>query len=553
MSHELRTPLTAIIGFSQLILRGSEASNFSPKQKSNIERILKNGQHLLGLVNDVLDIAKIEAGRMDVSRSEVAVEPFIVSVIDQTQSLAIQKGLALQYEVAGNVGNSETDAEKLRQILLNLVSNAIKFTEKGSVKIKVSNLAAVSAGKHGQTHDQIAFEVRDTGIGIEPAQQKQIFEEFYQADSTSTRKYGGTGLGLSIVQKLTDLLSGTVELESQPGEGTIFRVILPRRDRAVSSPADQTDRRLASTYYPPRLAPPTLTPSLQARRVINQQAVIAPAKDKRVVLAVDDDPDIVELIHASLENSLYEVVGLSDPTQVLAKVVELRPYAVTLDVMMPGANGWQVLQQLKSNPQTANTPVIMLTIISDRSAGYVLGANDYLVKPIDREVLLKTLDRFIAHQQESLLGSPADGSTYSRWRASGETAHRPDYVLVVDDEADIRSVLEQTLAEAGFEVKTAAGGLEGLRLVEQAQPSVILLDLMMPDLDGFEVLNRLKASPTTSTIPVIILTAKTLTSEDYERLRWGASRIIQKGSQPLNLLLEELTSILQRFQPPSRL
>ena len=552
MSHELRTPLTAIIGFSQLILRSNEVSNFSPKQKLNIERILKNGQHLLGLVNDVLDIAKIEAGRMDVSRSEIALAPFVASIIDQTQSLATQKGLALHYEVAPDTGNVETDAEKLRQILLNLVSNAIKFTEKGSVNIRVSNLAAVSAGKHGQTHDQIVFEVRDTGIGIEPAQQKRIFEEFYQADSTSTRKYGGTGLGLSIVQKLTDLLGGTIELESQPGEGTIFRVILPRRGRSLSSPADQTDWLLASTYYPSRLSQPTPTP-LEGRPVINDEAIIAPAKDKRVVLAVDDDPDIVELIHASLENSLYEVVGLSDPTQVLAKVVELRPYAVTLDVMMPGANGWQVLQQLKSNPHTATTPVIMLTIISDRSAGYVLGANDYLVKPIDRDVLLKTLDRFMTRQEQSLLVSAVDSSTYSRWRASGETANRPEYVLVIDDEADIRSVLEQTLAEAGFEVKTAAGGLEGLRLVEQAQPSVILLDLMMPDLDGFEVLNRLKASPTTATIPVIILTAKTLTSEDYERLRWGASRIIQKGSQPLNLLLEELTSILQRFQPPGRL
>ena len=551
MSHELRTPLTAIIGFSQLVLRGSEADNFTTKQRNNIERILKNGQHLLGLVNDVLDIAKIEAGRMDVSRSEIAVQPFVTSVLDQTQALAIQKGLVLQAEIEPGVTNLETDAEKLRQILLNLVSNAIKFTEKGSVKVQVRLKSPTEPGKQGIAQEQVIFLVEDTGIGIAPAQQARIFEEFYQADSTSTRKYGGTGLGLSIVQKLTDLLSGTVELFSVPNQGSTFTVTLPRRARNL--PSEQPMPRLQTEPLPTRLpvlpaASEIIIPSFELNR-----STVYLNTDKRLVLAVDDDADVVDLIQSSLENTIYQVVGLSDPSQVLLKVEELKPYAVTLDVMMPGSNGWQILQQLKSNPNTAPIPVIMLTIISDRSAGYVLGANDYLVKPIDPDVLIATLNRFMARQTPLLVASQAESGTTQEPGNDGRSRGiRPGYVLAVDDELDIRSVLEQTLSEGGFEVKTAAGGLEALQLVVKEPPAVILLDLMMPDLDGFEVLNQLKANPATASIPVVILTAKTLTSEDYERLRWGASRIIQKGSLPLGMLLEEVASLLQRFQTPGR-
>ncbi len=559
MSHELRTPLTAIIGFSQLLLRGNEISTFTSRQTANLERILKNGQHLLRLVNDVLDIAKIEAGRMDVMREEMDLAQFVSSIIDQTQSLATQKNIALKSSIAEGLGKLETDADKLRQVLLNLVSNAIKFTEQGEVCIGVS-LREAEPGKHGASRERVVIAVKDTGIGIPPEKQEHIFDEFYQVDSSNTRKYGGTGLGLSIVRKLSELLGGQVELESQVGGGSTFTLVLPRRLRTMQS--EQADLRLipapTSSSRPPQV-PADLTTEADTSPVTPPTDIASNSNDdaeasrpaqpgKYLVLAVDDDPDVVELIQAALENTAYEVRGVSEPQKVPALVAELHPYAVTLDVMMPGSNGWQILQQLKTNPQTSMTPVIMLTVISDRSAGYVLGANDYLVKPIDRDLLLSTLDR-VPFKRGVLVGAGATGSGKSEKENGRNDQDDQSYVLVVDDEADIREVLEQTLTEGGYRVRTAANGLEALRLVESNPPEAILLDLMMPELDGFEVLNRLKANPLTNSIPVIILTAKTLTRQDYERLNWGASRIIQKGSRPLPELLKELAMLLRFIRP----
>ncbi len=385
MSHELRTPLTAIIGFSQLMLRGRETENFSPKQKINLERILKNGQHLLSLVNDVLDIAKIEAGRMDITRSDIQIEPFIVSLVEQMQSLATQKGLSMRCEVAENIGQLETDPEKLRQILVNLLSNSIKFTETGSVSVKIEALN-ISTSPADNQPEQIQISVKDTGIGIPYEKQDHIFEEFYQIDSSSTRKYGGTGLGLSIVLKLTDLLGGTLGLSSQTGEGSTFTVTLPRYmpNRAIKS---SPSKPVAGLSRP--IAPAT-SPALSAHSGVSLKEFSAA---KRLVVAVDDEPDIIELIQASLENTDYSVTGLQDASSALPQIKYLQPYAVILDVMMPGMTGWQVLQHLKADPATARIPVIMLSVVSDRGNGFAQGASDYLIKPIEREVLIETLDR----------------------------------------------------------------------------------------------------------------------------------------------------------------
>jgi len=553
MSHELRTPLTAIIGFSQLSLRGSEVANLSKRQKSNLERVLKNGQHLLNLVNDVLDIAKIEAGRMDISHSQLELEPFMNSIIEQTQSLATEKGLKFTAKVDDNIGTVETDADKLRQILINLISNAIKFTHTGEVTLTAyldpDGPEGFKTGK-----EWIAITVKDTGIGIPLEKQAQIFEEFYQVDNSSTRNYGGTGLGLSIVRKLTELLEGKLKLESQPGAGSSFTILLPRKPTRVQVES----LPLRPTLFSPILvgepdntvliaSQPTETPN--GDTALDQALQASRDLGKKLVVSIDDDQDVVDLIQHALEGTVYHVVGLSEPTRALSIITRLRPYAVTLDVMMPQSNGWQVLQQLKSEPATASIPVIMLSVVADRSAGFVLGANEYLVKPIDRDLLLRTLDRLTRSTDEEvasleLVASGEPGK--SGPNENGSRGVKARDVLVVDDEPDIRNVLEQAISEAGYTVRTAAGGLEALRLMSQAQPGVILLDLMMPDMDGFEVLQRIRGNPLTSQIPVVVLTAKILTAQDYERLQRDANQIIQKGSRPLEEILDELQTLLTK-------
>lgn len=541
MSHELRTPLTAIIGFSQLSLRSAEAYNLSQRHKANLDHILRNGQHLLNLVNDVLDIAKIEAGRMDITHTKVSVETMLKEIIEETQPLWLQKRLKVTYRTEPAVGTIETDPDRLRQILLNLIGNAIKFTENGGITL-IAAVRIIQPNRMDDRKEMVAISVADTGVGIEPEVQQRIFEEFYQADSSTTRKYGGTGLGLSIVQKLTDLLGGQVELQSTLGAGSTFTIVLPCEARA------QTGAEPRYLLLPQE---PIIEPAVALVKSDPQPALIQPTEietDKHLVLSVDDDPDVITLIRGTLEDSAYQVVGLVDPKQVFDTVQKLRPYAITLDVMMPDLNGWQILQQLKGNPATANIPIIMLTVVSDRSAGYVLGANDYLVKPVDRDILLKTLDR-LAQRRTSALQASGNGIATKSENDEHTNKGLPQeraYVLVVDDDPDVRMILEDTIVEAGYQVKTAAGGHEGLQLALSERPGLILLDLMMPDLDGFEVLDRLKADPRTTSIPVVIQTAKTLTQQERERLKLGAARIIQKGSIPLQTLVEELNRLLRK-------
>ena len=392
MSHELRTPLTSIIGFSQILLRGADITPLSHRQKSNIERILKNGQHLLSLINDVLDLAKIEAGRMDINYRQVHLQELLTTLVEETQSLIIERGLRLNMHVEPEVAMLETDPVKLRQIITNLLSNAVKFTEKGEIVITARQVTTAAiqgiAGTEGEK--QVAISIQDTGIGIAKEQQEHIFEAFYQGDGSNTRKHGGTGLGLSIVYQLTTLLGGTLHVQSSPGQGSIFTLFLPVHARSTS--VMQQNLRLH-----------TLTSSERGRESRKTRQLEQPARTRRndtssdeyyVVLSVDDNPDILNMIDAALEGSSYRVVSVSDPTKVMRMIDELQPSAITLDVMMPDMNGWQLLHQLKSNPRTAKIPVIMLTVLEDRSTGYVLGADEYLIKPVERTALLSTLNRF---------------------------------------------------------------------------------------------------------------------------------------------------------------
>ena len=473
MSHELRTPLTSILGFSQILLRNGDSTNFNQRQKSNVERILKNGQHLLSLINDVLDLAKIEAGRMDVNNAEVNLPELLSAVVEETHSIAIEQKVALRWHVEEGVDILETDPIKLRQILLNLISNALKFTEKGSVIVTAKRVASVVDANsalrrvEADIDEQIALSVQDTGIGISQEMQERIFEAFYQVDGSNTRKYGGTGLGLSIVRQLTALLGGKLELQSVLEQGSTFTVYLPVRARALRT--EQQDTRLNSGALVIQGKSPT-TNLIETVEYGNEQ-------DQHLVLAIDDNPDVLNLINNALENSPYRVVGVNDSSKAVELVQQLQPIAITLDVMMPEVNGWQILHQLRSNPTTATIPVIMLTVLEDRSAAHVLGADDYLVKPVERDTLLNTLRHVAVHHSLS----PVTVSSIDA--PQGETTNgiaTQQQFLVLNTERSAQPMLERVLSEAGLMVRTASDEQQMLEIVQTSKPNVIVLRVI-PD------------------------------------------------------------------------
>lgn len=398
MSHELRTPLASIIGFSQMLLDDAEKADWNQKQQNDLKRILKNGQHLLSLINDVLDLSKIEAGRMVLKYSQIDVQELLTSVVEEIQSMAFAQRLVLRAEVEDGIDFLESNPMKLRQILLNLVSNAIKFTEQGEVTISATRVISSE-----QQADQIAIAVKDSGMGISSDIQEHIFEAFYQADGSYARKSGGTGLGLTIVSQLTKLLGGTIAIKSAPGQGSTFTVRLPIK--AVHHSIGQDLPRLhaaqqseAATIFS---SSNELTPAMPAAvGAVTAQRAAADGQPN-MVLAIDDNPDAIVLIEAALKDTPFTVVGVQDPLKVMELVQEMRPCAIILDVMMPDLNGWQILYQLKASPATSSIPVVMLTVIAEPTTGYVLGADEYLIKPFQSDVLLNTLRHIITSQKTS--------------------------------------------------------------------------------------------------------------------------------------------------------
>ena len=395
MSHELRTPLASIIGFSEMLLEDAVQAGWDQLQQDNLERILKNGEHLLNLINEVLDLSKIGAGRMMINYSQVDVKELVTSVTAEIQSMAIACNLVLRTEVAEEIGSLETNLMKLRQILLNLLSNALKFTEQGEVMLSATRFLS-----HGGT-ECIAFAVKDSGMGIPRDIQEHIFEAFYQADGSYTRKFGGTGLGLSIVSQLTTLLGGTITLKSAQGQGSTFTVVLPIK--AVHQYGEQDTPRLHSEQQQnvPMLSPSSHEHIPAVLSEFLQDFVKREATDGQhnLILVVDDNPDVIVLIKTALQGMPYTIVGEQDPLKVMERVQEMHPCAITLDVMMPGLNGWQILHQLKDNPATASIPVVMLTVLSEQTTGYVLGADDYVIKPFKKDALCNTIQRLIEAKQ----------------------------------------------------------------------------------------------------------------------------------------------------------
>jgi signal transduction histidine kinase/CheY-like chemotaxis protein/HAMP domain-containing protein len=478
MSHELRTPLNSIIGFSSVLL-GPSGDPLSADQRMALEKVLKNGKHLLQLINDILDISKLESGRMILSVETEDVSTVLSNCVLIVEPLIQSKRLSLTQDIQQNLPALTTDIVKVRQILVNLLSNAAKFTEKGGITITVrqSNAGIVS------------FAVRDTGIGIESKNFDRVFEEFQQVDSSSTRKYKGTGLGLPIARRLARMLGGDLIVESELGKGSTFTLTLPSK----------LPTRLTEMQEPP--TSPFSAPAPEPARAEPRRAqttmpvsVPQPLRDGQQVqiLSIDDDPDVIEILRKYLVPEGYSLIGALSGDEGLEIASRVKPDLITLDIMMPKKDGWQVLRELKANPETKDIPVIIHSIIDNRPLALSLGAVDVMMKPTDPRRLL-TLVKKHYH--------------------SGD-----QFILVVDDNLDFALACKDLLKRDGFNVKIATRGEEAIKILEESIPSLILLDLVMPGMDGFNVIHALRSKEQWTNIPVVVLTGKSLSDEDHKAL-----------------------------------
>src|SRR5438552_2518902 len=466
VSHELRTPLSAIIGFSQILLDGIDGP-MSEEQQQDISQVNKSGQSLLTLINQILDLSKIEAGKMELSVERVELPALITSILESISPLAQEKGLRIETRFAPGLPAVEGDAARLKQVLINLLSNAVKFTERGHIEV-----IAQPSGR------MVRITVKDTGIGISAESQRVVFDEFVQGDGSSTRRHGGTGLGLSIVRKLVEMHGGAISVVSEPGQGSTFTFTVPAWSTGQGAVTALQQRPLRR---PNQGLPGT------------------------AILVVDDDPSVRQLISRHLEQEGWKTVQASNATDALQLARESRPTLITLDIMMPDASGWWVLEKLKEDPQTAGIPVLVVTIVEDQRLVFALGASDYLGKPYDRGALIAKIHRLLP-------------------RLEGKR------VLVVDDDAEARTMLAKILNEEPADVVLATGGDEAMSLIAQAPPDLVLLDLMMPGMSGFEMVARLRAQPAGASIPVMIVSAKELTAEDVLTLNGHVQRFVAKGS-----------------------
>ena len=462
MSHELRTPLNAIIGLTEMMV--TNAARFGTEKAAEpLRRVHRAGSHLLGLINQVLDLSKIEAGKLELSSESVNLAPLIDEVIGTARQLAEQNKNRLVVESQEDLGVLTVDPMRLRQILLNLLSNACKFTKQGGVTLRVRKVV--------DGRNWIEFAVADTGIGMTPEQQAKLFEEFTQANSSTARQYGGTGLGLAITRKLARMMGGDVTVTSEPGKGSVFTVRLP-------GSADQP-----------------------AKSAVGSDGSRRPRTD--CVLVIDDDATARELISDHLKAEGFSVVAAGGGLEGLKLAKELRPTVITLDVMMPDIDGWSVMAALRQDAELAEIPVIMVTIVDEHRRGIALGAAGYLTKPIDRERLHRIVDRF---------------------RASTP----PTRVLLVEDDPVQRERVGAWLEDQHWVVQEAANGREALARLQEEAPDVILLDLMMPEMDGFAVVAALQKEACWRNIPVIVITARDLSANDRQRLNSGVQSVLVK-------------------------
>jgi PAS domain S-box-containing protein len=487
MSHELRTPMNAILGYSEMLMEEAEdlkQNGFIP----DLKKIHQSGTHLLALINGVLDLSKIESGKMEAFAEEIDLDMLIDEASATSHPLLEKNKNSLAIERGKDLGMAYQDMTKLRQILFNLLSNAAKFTHEGTVTLRVNNTEEAGV-------QWLSIAVSDTGIGIAEDKIEHVFEEFAQADDSTTRDYGGTGLGLAISKRFCKLLGGDLSLHSELGEGSTFTVripaILPGTEPQISSVESSQE-----------------TPDIDLESIRD----IEPGS---TILVIDDDAEACEIIEHFLIKDGFNVVVATSGKQGLQMAHEIHPAAITLDVMMPSMDGWTVLRLLKADPELHNIPVIMLSMIDDRTRGYSLGAVDYLTKPVDRKLLQKTLSHYYCTEKTCP-------------------------VLLVEDDVEARRIMVHTLERAGWKVSEASNGKEALDMLPDVQPHLILLDLMMPVMDGFGFLAEMRAMPEWQHIPVIVVTAKDLSRADRARLSGCVKEVLEKNAYTRDQLLKHV-------------
>jgi len=488
MSHELRTPLNAIIGFSEL-LENHTFGDLNERQQRYVANVLTSGRHLLQLINDILDLSKVEAGHMELALSEFDVRTTLAEVRTVVGTLAMKKHLSLDLEVEGSIGTLTADQSKFKQVLYNLLSNAIKFTpDGGSVRVTVRRAPEVGLKKSGEW---IEVAVADTGIGLKSEDQERIFDTFEQVDSAYAREQQGTGLGLALSRRFVELHGGRIWVESEVGKGSIFRFVLPLVAGAVTAEPATDNGRAAS----------------------------ADQENHPLVLVVEDDKQARELLAHDLVQAGYRVAHAATGKEAVALAQELRPNAITLDVLLPDQDGLKVLAQLKALPETRAIPVVIVSLTEGRELGFSLGAVDWLVKPANPV-------NFLAAVRKAIAGTD-----------SAET----QTVLVVDDEPPTVELLTDMLRTQGLRVLAAHDGRQGVVLARAERPNLIVLDLIMPGLTGFDVVQELREHPETREIPILIFTVKDLSAAEREQLRGSVQAVVTKGAA--GALLRELARV----------
>jgi CheY-like chemotaxis protein/anti-sigma regulatory factor (Ser/Thr protein kinase) len=478
MSHELRTPLNSIIGFSRVILKGIDGP-VTDLQQQDLTAIYNSGQHLLGLINDILDLSKIDAGKMELSFDEINIADIISSVMSTASGLIKDKPIKLLRNIQDDLPVVRADAIRVRQVLLNLLSNAAKFTDQGEINVD----ASVQPGPAGVA--EILISVSDTGIGISEVDQEKLFQAFSQVDSSPTRKTGGTGLGLSISQQLILMHGGRVGVHSEVNKGSTFFFTLP---------------------------------------IYRNKAEKVESSGSKIILAVDDDPQVIALYERYLQPQGYQVVALMDPSRAVERARQIKPFAITLDIMMPGYDGWHVLHDLKNDAETHDIPVIICSIIEEQERGFSLGATDYLLKPILEEDLLSALDHL-----------NSDGTIKE--------------VLIIDDDQNSLRLMEKIFHNhKQYKAVLAEGGKQGWDMITSRAPQALILDLFMPELDGFTILEKMRENTKLRDIPVIVVSGGDLTASQQVQLSEFGKRLISKSSLNEKDLLDTIEHALNRLK-----
>jgi PAS domain S-box-containing protein len=478
MSHELRTPLNSIIGFSRVILKGIDGP-VSDQQQQDLNAIYNSGQHLLGLINDILDLSKIEAGKMDLAVEEMSIGDTINSVLSTAAGLVKDKTVKLKQDVPPNLPTIRADPMRIRQVVLNLISNAAKFTDEGSITVSAETHISPTG------HSEILVSITDTGPGISLEDQTKLFQAFSQVDSSPTRRTGGTGLGLSICQRLVGMHNGRIGVRSVVGKGSTFYFTIPQ---------------------------------------FHQPTVEATPGQGKIILCIDDDQQVIGLYDRYLKPQGYQVIPITHSEAARDAIKRLKPYAVTLDIMMPEIDGWSLLEELKADPETRNTPIIICSIVEEEEKGFSLGASDYLVKPVLEEDLLGALNRL-----------NGDGMIKN--------------VLIIDDSPVDLRLMEKMISEhSKFRPILAEGGEKGWEIIVNDHPDLIILDLFMPDLNGFTILEQLRTTPELRDIPVVVVSGVDLEPDQKKQLDNLGKHLLQKAMLNEQELFATLTKALKRLE-----